>query len=63
MRQVIAHYNPKSRLYILEYIDGIVKSLSAAPRWVRDKRTLDIWFQDRQKDRTFPEDLELEIQA
>ena len=62
MRQVIAHYNPKSRLYILEYTDGIAKSLSAAPRWVRDKRTLDVWFRDRQKDKTFPEDLELEVQ-
>lgn len=62
MRRVIAHYNPKSKLYILEYINGMTKSLTAAPRWVKDRRTLDTWFKDRISDNTFPKDIEFTIQ-
>ena len=62
MKQLTVHYNTKSRLYIMELDNDGTKSLTAAPRWVRDKRTLELWLNDRINDRTFPYDVEIIFQ-
>ena len=41
--------------------DG-TKSLTAAPRWVKDKTTLATWLTDRINDGTFPRDVEIIFQ-
>ena len=38
--------------------DG-AKTLTAAPRWVRDRNTLETWLNDRLNDNTFPQDAEV----
>lgn len=62
MKRLTIHYNTKSRLYIMEIDNGGTKSLTAAPRWVKDRNTLEIWLSDRTKDGTFPNDVEIILQ-
>lgn len=54
---VIVHFNHKTRLFILEFINGDSKSLTPAPRWVQSRQTLEIWINDRINDNTFPNDI------
>lgn len=62
MKRLTVHYNSKSRLYIMELDNCGTKSLTAAPRWVRDKSTLETWLKDRMRDHTFPDDVEVVFQ-
>lgn len=59
MKRLTIHYNHKSKLYIMELENDEVKSLIPAPRWVKDKTTLETWLDDRIKDKTFPSGLEI----
>jgi hypothetical protein len=62
MKRLTIHYNTKSRLYIMEFDNDGTKSLTAAPRWVKDNRTLEMWLSDRTSDGTFPNDVEIIFQ-
>lgn len=59
MRRLTIHYNHKSKLYIMELDSNGTKSLTPAPRWVKDKATLEVWLSDRINDKTFPADVEI----
>ena len=62
MKRLTVHYNNKSRLFIMELDNDGTKSLTAAPRWVKDKTTLATWLTDRINDHTFPNDVEIIFQ-
>ena len=46
----------------MEFDNDGTKSLTAAPRWVKDNRTLEMWLSDRTSDGTFPNDVEIIFQ-
>jgi hypothetical protein len=62
MKRLTIHYNTKSRLFIMELDNDGTKSLTAAPRWVKDRNTLETWLSDRTNDGTFPRDVEIILQ-
>ena len=50
-----AHYNPRTRLYIIEYPTEHGKSVIPTPRWVKNEQTLRTWIEERINDKSLPE--------
>lgn len=57
-----AHLNTRTKLYVLELVAGRDKTVFTAPRWVKDRNTLEMWLSDRIKDKSVPEGVKINFE-
>ena len=50
-----AHFNTRTRLFVIEYNTSTGKSVIPTPRWVKDERTLHSWINERINDKSLPD--------